>query len=360
MKQYTKLFSPYTLGTLQLKNRIVMAPMTRSRAIDNIPNELMAQHYADRAEAGLIITEGVSPSPNGLGYSRIPGAYSDEQAKGWKAVADAVHARDGKIFMQLMHTGRVSHPLNMPEGGKVVGVSPIAATGDMWTDTQGMQPMPSPEEIPANEIDNLIAEYVHSAQAAIAAGFDGIEIHSANGYLPMQFLSPASNQRSDKYGGSHENRNRFVLELAAAITAAIGKDKVGIRLSPFNKFNSMEPDEQEEAQYIALTTGLKEIGLAYMHLLTFAMPATLLADMHTAFGGPFILNGGYIADRAEADLEAGKGELISFGSSFIPNPDLVQRIQKGQELAKPDQSTFYTPGEKGYNDYPTFAQEFFR
>ncbi len=346
------LFSPFTLGKLQLSNRVVMAPMTRSRAIGNVPNSLMAEYYAQRANAGLIITEGTSPSPNGLGYSRIPGMYSDEQIKGWKAVTDAVHAKGGKIFIQLMHTGRVSHGLNLPAGAEVVGPSAVAAAGDMWTDAQGMQPMPVPKEIPTGEIVKTIGEYVHSAKAAIEAGFDGVEIHGANGYLPMQFLSPGSNRRTDEYGGSYENRNRFVLELAAAVVAAIGAERVGIRLSPFNKFNDITPDEQEEAQYLALTEGLKKTGIAYIHMLTFAMPVAMIGNMKEAFGGTFILNGGYTAARAAGDITAGNCELVSFGNAYISNPDLVHRMETGAELVAADQSTFYTPGEKGYTDYP--------
>lgn len=346
------LFTSYQLGGITLKNRMVMAPMTRSRAIGNVPNEIMVKYYSDRASAGLIITEGTSPSPDGLGYSRIPGMYSEAQVKGWKAVTDAVHAKGGKIFIQLMHTGRMGHQLNLPDGAKVVGPSPIAAAGQMWTDQQGMQPHPVPHEISTGEVSAVINEYVHSAKAAIEAGFDGVEIHAANGYLPTQFLNPGANQRTDKYGGNHENRNRFVLELTEAITAAIGKDKVGIRLSPFNKFNDTLPDEDEAGQYLALTEGLKKTGLVYIHLLTFAMPAELTEQMHSIFGCTFILNGGYTKDRAEADIEAGKCELVSFGNTFISNPDLPARMLAGAELNKADPATFYTPGEVGYNDYP--------
>ncbi len=348
------LFGAYQLGPITLKNRVVMAPMTRSRAIGNVPNELMAQYYADRGEAGLIITEGVSPSPNGLGYARIPGIFNDAQVAGWKTVTDAVHAKGGKIFIQLMHTGRIGHPANMPEGAKVVGPSPIAGPEGMWTDAQGMQPMPVPEEIPTSGIPALIGEYVQASKNAMAAGFDGVEIHAANGYLPMQFLNVASNQRTDAYGGSYENRNRFVLELASALVAAIGKEHVGIRLSPFNPFNGMTPDPQhEEAQFTALAKGLDEAGVCYIHMLGFALPASLLQSMSAAYSGPIMLNGGYGADRAAADIAAGKAALISFGNTFLSNPDLVTRMKQGAPLNTADQATFYTPGPVGYNDYPT-------
>jgi N-ethylmaleimide reductase len=348
------LFGEYKLGALTMKNRVVMAPMTRCRAIGNVPNELMAKYYADRANAGLIITEGVSPSPNGLGYARIPGIFSEAQVAGWKAVTDAVHTNNGKIVVQLMHTGRVSHQLNLPEGAAVVGPSAIAATGDMWTDAQGMQPMPTPAEIPTEGIAAVIEEYVQAAKNAVAAGFDGVEIHAANGYLPMQFLNIASNQRTDAYGGSFENRNRFVLELAAAMVAAVGKDFVGIRISPYNPFNSMTPDEaNEDAQYTALAKGLNEIGVSYIHILGFTLPDALLQSIQKEYKGTIMLNGGYTADRAASDIQAGKAQLISFGNTYISNPDLVARMLQGAALTPADPNTFYTPGAEGYNDYAT-------
>lgn len=351
-QSFTTLFSPFRLGSIELKNRIVMAPMTRCRAIDNLANDLMAAYYADRATAGLLITEGVAPSPNGLGYARIPGIYSTEQTESWKKVTTAVHAKGGRIFMQLMHTGRISHPLNMPAGAEVVGASPIAApTTSMWTDQQQLQPLPVPRELSTTEIKSVIDEFVNSAKNAIAAGFDGIEIHAANGYLPNQFLSAGSNQRTDAYGGSPENRNRFVLELAEAISAAIGADKTGIRLSPFGKFNDIVDDDTAEDQYRSLLAGLKRVGLVYVHFVNFGIPEQALASFTTAFGGTVILNGGYTPARAEADLEAGKAQLISFGSPFIANPDLVIRFREGVELAPADQATFYTADAKGYTDY---------
>lgn len=331
-----------------------MAPMTRSRAIGNVPNELQVKHYADRADAGLIITEGTSPSPNGLGYARIPGLFNAAQIKAWKAVTDAVHAKGGKIFAQLMHSGRISHPLNLPAGAEVIGASAIAAaTTQMWTDQQQMQPLPVPRALSTEEVATLIREYVNSAKAGMEAGFDGIEIHAANGYLPMQFLTAGSNQRTDQYGGSPENRNRFVLELTAAIADAIGKDKTGIRLSPFNKFNDMEEDDTAEAQYIALLKGLRETGIAYVHFITFSIPPATLEVLQDSFGGTIILNGGYTAEKAEAALAQGKADLVSFGSLFIANPDLVKRFKTGAELSKGDANTFYSAGEPGYNDYAT-------
>lgn len=358
-QSYPLLYSPYTLGSNKLKNRIVMAPMTRSRAIGNIPNDLMVTYYSNRADAGLIITEGVAPSPDGLGYARIPGLFNKEQANAWKEVTDAVHAKAGKIFVQLMHTGRVSHPLNLPDEGIVKGVSALAATTtQMYTDQEGMQPLPVPKEISTGEIKELIAEYVQSAVYAMEAGFDGVELHGANGYLIDQFLNAASNHREDVYGGSIENRNRFALEVTEAVAAAIGKDKTGIRLSPFGAFNDMRPDEQTEQQYVHLASGLKHIDIAYIHIVDHssmgapAIPQSVKDGIREAFASTIILSGGYDAAGAEADLEAGRGELVAFGRAFLANPDLVKRIEIGAELNQPDFNTFYTPGEKGYTDYP--------
>jgi len=356
------LFSPYKLGNISLQNRIVMAPMTRSRAIGNIPNALMADYYGSRASAGLIITEGVAPSPNGLGYARIPGIYSDEQIAGWKKVTDAVHAKGGRIFVQIMHTGRIAHQLNLPAGAEVIGASPIAAANtQMYTDQEGMQPHPVPREVPTSDIPSLITEFVHAAKSAIVAGFDGVELHGANGYLLEQFLNTASNRRTDQYGGSIENRNRLVLKVTAAVADAIGKERTGIRLSPFGYSNEILPDETTEEQYTKLAAGLKAIGIVYIHLVDHsalgapAVPQSVKDAIKKEFGGTIILSGGYEPDRAEADLKAGKGELIAFGRPFIANPDLVERLSKGEELALADQNTFYTPGEKGYTDYPVLT-----
>src|SRR5271170_7268306 len=247
--QVSKIFTPYTLGHLTLKSRIVMAPMTRSRALNNIPNNLMAEFYAQRASAGLLITEGTSPSPNGLGYARIPGIFNSDQVNGWKLVTKAVHEKGGKIFIQLMHTGRVGHELNLPKGGKIIAPSAIVAEGQMWTDSKGMKDHPVPHALSADELQATKAEYVKAAKNAIEAGFDGIELHGANGYLLEQFLSPFSNVRTDNYGGSVENRARFVIEVAAESAAAIGKEKVAIRLSPYGAFNDMPAYNEIEATY---------------------------------------------------------------------------------------------------------------
>ncbi|MEO7802440.1 MAG: alkene reductase [Ginsengibacter sp.] len=361
-KKHSHLFSPYTLGTLELDNRIVMAPMTRSRAIGNVPNDLVVKYYSERASAGLIITEGTSPSPNGLGYARIPGLFNSEQIAAWKIVTDAVHAKGGKIFVQLMHTGRITHPLNLPEGAKVIAPSPIAAdTTQMYTDKEGMKDLPVPEALTKDGLKDTIQEFVDSAKAAVDAGFDGIELHSANGYLLEQFLSAASNQRQDEYGGSEENRNRFVLEVSQAVADAIGTEKVGIRLSPFGAFNDIKWDDTTESQFTKLAAGLKAIGIVYIHVVDHtsmgapAYPQSVKDEIRNAFGGAIIMSGGYDAEKAEADLASGQGELVAFGRPYISNPDLVERFEEAIPLAVPDYNTFYTPGAKGYIDYEKSA-----
>ncbi len=352
------LFSPATLGALTLSNRVVMAPMTRNRSLGNVPGELVATYYGQRASAGLIITEGTSPSPNGLGYPRIPGIFSEAQVAGWKAVTAAVHAKGGKLFLQLMHTGRIGHPANLPAGAEVLAPSAVAAAGEIWTDAQGLQPHPVPRAMSEQEIRQTAAEFAQGCTNAVEAGFDGVELHSANGYLLEQFLNPGSNTRTDAYGGSIENRSRFTLEVAAAAVAAIGKDRVGIRLSPHGVFNDIAPFAETEAAYTYLAQQIDKLGLVYLHLVDHSAmgappvaPATV-QKIREAYHGTLILSGGYDRDRAQADLAAGKADLIAFGRPFISNPDLPARLQAGAPLAAYDMSAFYTPGEKSYTDYP--------
>lgn len=355
------LFSTFQLGSLQLQNRLVMAPMTRSRAIGNVPNELMVEYYRQRASAGLIITEGTSPSPNGLGYARIPGIFSEAQVAGWRAVTAAVHRGGAKFFMQLMHTGRIGHALNLPAGARVLGPSAVVAAGEMYTDTQGMQPHPVPEAMSAADIKTAVAEFAQAARNAMQAGFDGIELHGANGYLLEQFIRPNSNQRQDNYGGGIENRARFVLEVVDAVSAAIGKDKVGIRLSPYGVFNDMPLYDAMEADYIYLARQLDARGVVYVHLVDHTamgaptVPASIKDAIRKHFRGVLILSGGYDAVRAEADLAAGKADLIAVARPFLANPDLPARWRTRAALNEPDFSTFYTPGEKGYIDYPALT-----
>jgi N-ethylmaleimide reductase len=355
------LLSKTTLGPLSLQNRLVMCPLTRSRATGNVPNDLMVQYYAQRASAGLIISEGTTPSPNGLGYPRIPGIFSAEQVAGWKKITDAVHAGGAKMFIQFMHTGRIGHPLNLPAGAKVVAPSAVAAKGEMFTDAEGLKPHPIPHAMTAADIKSTIAEFVQAAKNAMAAGFDGVELHGANGYLLEQFIRPNSNTRTDNYGGSIENRARFALEVIDATIAAIGKDKVGIRLSPFGVFNDMPLYPEMEADYTYLAQKLNAAGLLYIHLVDHSsmgapkVPDSMKATFRSVFKGALILSGGYDAARAESDLAAGKCDLVAVGKPFLANPDLVARWKTHAAVNAPDMATFYTPGPKGYTDYPALA-----
>ena len=357
------LFSKTKLGSLTLQNDLVMCPLTRNRAPGNVPNDLMVQYYTQRASAGLIITEGTSPSPNGLGYPRIPGIFSAEQVAGWKKITNAVHAGGTKMFIQFMHTGRIGHPLNLPAGAKVLAPSAVAAKGEIYTDAEGMKPLPTPHAMTEADIKTAIAEFAQAAKNALTAGFDGIELHGANGYLLEQFIRPNSNGRTDRYGGGIENRARFVIEVVNAVIAAIGKDKVGIRLSPFGVFNDMPLYPEMEADYTYLAQKLNAAGLLYIHLVDHSsmgapkVPDSMKATFRSVFKGALILSGGYNAARAESDLAAGKGDLIAVGKPFLANPDLVERWKTGAAVNAPDMATFYTPGPKGYTDYPTLAEQ---
>lgn len=356
------LFESFQLRSITLSNRIVMSPLTRSRASsDNIPTEIMATYYAQRASAGLIITEGTSPSPNGLGYARIPGLFNEAQVQGWKRVTDAVHAKGGKIVVQLMHTGRVSHQANLPAGAEVLGPSPETCPGEMWTDAQGSQPHTPPRAMTEDDIRNVIGEYATAAGLAIQAGFDGIELHAANGYFLEQFLNANINHRTDGYGGTAEGRNRLVLEVARAAAKEIGAERVGIRLSPHGVVNAAGAFDGVDEQYLALVKQLSALGLMYVHVLDHSalgappVPATLKADLRAAFNGPFILAGGLDKAGAEQALSEGRADLTAMGRPFIANPDLVERLRQDAPLNAPSPDTFYTPGAKGYTDYPTLA-----
>lgn len=356
-----KLFSPFKLGRITLKNRVVMAPMTRSRAEAGVPTDIMATYYGQRAGAGLIITEGTSPSPNGLGYARIPGLYNAGQVAGWRKVTDAVKAGGGAIFVQLMHCGRIGHPTNFVDpGARLVAPSALAAPGTMYTDAAGPLEHPVPEAMTEADIRAAIQEYADSAALAIEAGFDGVELHGANGYLIDQFLGRATNHRADGWGGDIQGRIRFAVEVAQAVTARIGADRVGVRVSPYGVFNGQSPegDADHEALYVALARALSALKLAYIHVVDHQamgappVPASVKAAIRGAFDGPYMLSGGYDAARAEADLEANLGELVAFGRPFLSNPRLVEKLQGGEALLPVDFSTLYTPGPKGYIDYP--------
>jgi N-ethylmaleimide reductase len=358
----TMLFEPLLNPALSLRNRLVMSPMTRSRAVDsNTPNALMAEYYGQRASAGLIITEGTSPSPNGLGYPRIPGLFNAAQVAGWKKVTQAVHALDGKIFVQLMHTGRVTHVANLPSGAEVVGPGVEVCPGEMYTDAQGMQPNSVPRAMDERDIAHAVAEHAHAARLALEAGFDGVELHGANGYLIEQFLNANVNHRSDGYGGTIAARNRFALEVARATTSAIGAERVGIRLSPYGVFNGTGPYPDLEPQYLSLVEQLSALKLLYIHVLdhssmgTPPVPASIKLLLRQTFKGLCILAGGFDAKSAEAALSEGRADLIAFGRPFLANPDLVARLRKSAPLNAIDMATFYVPGAKGYTDYPTLA-----
>jgi N-ethylmaleimide reductase len=306
----------------------------------------------------LIVTEGVSPSPNGLGYARIPGLFNEAQVAGWKLVTDAVHAKGGKIFVQLMHTGRVSHQDNLPAGAQVVGPSSEVCPGEMWVDkSASMQPHSVPHAVSEAEIMHVVHEYANAAKLAVEAGFDGIELHAANGYLMEQFLNPNVNKRADGYGANIAGRNRFVIEVADACIKAIGGNKVGIRISPQGVFNSTGDFAELEPQYLALARELSKMGLVYLHLVDHSamgappVSADLKRKIREAFNGTYIAVGGFTAQTAEKALEAKEADLIAFGRPFISNPDLVEKLKTGAKLVDPDMSTFYTPGEKGYTDY---------
>lgn len=357
----SELFKEAHVGSITVKNRIVMSPMTRCRAIGNIPNELMANYYGQRAGAGLIITEGTSPSPNGLGYARIPGIFSNQQIEGWKKVTSAVHAKGGKIVVQLMHTGRISHALNLPAGAEVLAPSAVKPAGQMWTDAQQMQDFPIPKAMTNDDLVKTKAEFVNAAKNAVVAGFDGVELHGANGYLLEQFLSPISNLRTDVYGGSIENRSRFVLEVVKEVADAIGKEKTGIRVSPFGVASDMPHYPEIQATYDYLSKELNKLDIAYIHVVDHsamgapAVPLEMKRIIRTNFENTIILAGGYDKAKAIADFDSLLGDLVAFGRPFINNPDLVNRLVNDQPLSIDlHMDLFYTPDEKGYTDYPMY------
>jgi N-ethylmaleimide reductase len=358
MNEY-KLFSAAKVGTEELQNRVVMAPMTRCRAIGNVPNKLMAEYYNQRSGAGMIITEGTSPSPNGLGYARIPGIFSLQQVEGWKLITSAVHQHGAKIVVQLMHTGRISHELNMPEGAQILAPSAVKATGQMWTDAKQLQDFPVPKAMTTDDLLHAKSEFVDAALNAVDAGFDGVELHAANGYLLEQFLSPVSNIREDNYGGSIENRCRFVLEVAAAVADAIGKEKTGIRLSPYGVASDMPHYPEIDATYKYLAVQLNNLEIGYIHLVDHSamgapeVPTEVKKLIRDTFKNTIILAGGYDKERAEADIQSGLGDLVAFGRPFINNPDLVARFKNNWPLSQDlKMDLFYAADEKGYTDYP--------
>lgn len=345
------LFTNLQFGDHLLRNRIAMAPMTRSRADGNgIQSPMAVEYYGARAEAGLLITEGTGPSAMGMGYARTPGIYSAEQIAAWKPVTAAVHAKGGKIFLQVMHVGRIAHAANRTIADPPVAPSAIAAAGNMWTDSQGMQPNATPRALELSEIPGVIEEFAQATRNALAAGFDGVELHAASGYLPNQFLSPHANQRNDAYGGSIPNRIRFVVETLEAMVAASGSaGKVSMKVSPGMQFNDIGESDPIPT-YVALAEAINPLGLAGLHVMRTGIGAE--TALRKAFRGTLLVGGGFLKAEANQALAEGAADAIVFGTTFLANPDLVKRFEVDAPLNQPDSTTFYTPGPAGYLDYP--------
>ena len=358
----SKLFESYKLGPITLSNRTVMAPLTRNRAVAGfVPNPLSVEYYAQRASAGLLITEASQISQQAQGYQDTPGIYTPEQVAGWKKVTDAVHAKGGRIFIQLWHVGRISHTDLQPNGGAPVAPSAIRAKGktyvnNAFTDTS------EPRALELSEIPGLIEDYRKAAKNAIEAGFDGVEIHAANGYLLEQFARDSTNKRTDEYGGSIENRAKLILEVTRAVVKEIGAERTGIRISPVTPANDCAPDSQSQKLFDYIVDGLSAEKLVYLHVVEGSTGGPRdnvpfdYASLRKRFKGTYIGNNGYDLALAEKVLAADEADLIAFGKLFIANPDLVERFKAGAELNKPDQATFYGGGAKGYTDYPTLAE----
>jgi N-ethylmaleimide reductase len=358
----SRLFTPFALSALQLPHRIVMAPMTRNRAgTGNVPTPLVAEHYAQRASAALIVTEATQISPQGVGYPGTPGLHSDEQVEGWRGVTRAVHQQGGRIFVQLWHVGRISHPSLQPNGALPVAPSPIAPQGNALT-ADGPQPFVTPRGLEEAEITEIVRQYARAAARARDAGFDGVEIHGANGYLIEQFLVDGSNRRSDRYGGSVANRARFLLEVTQAVSQAWDPARVGVRLSPRGTFNDIS-DSNRAATFGHAVDALGEFGLAYLHLVDPVVNGAaddsiprLAPYLRRRFSGALIVNGGFTLERAAAAIEQDEADLVAFGVPFLSNPDLPVRLRLGAALNAPIRATFYGGDARGYTDYPTLEQ----
>jgi N-ethylmaleimide reductase len=346
------LWTSTTVGGLSLPHRLVMAPMTRDRSTpEGVPTDLNAEYYAQRASHALIISEGTQPSPDGQGYLLTPGIHDDDQIAGWRKVTDAVHAADGRIFIQLMHTGRVAHPDNTPHGRRPVAPSAVRPEGVMFT-ASGPQEMPTPRALSTQEVVATVDDFRRAAAAAVAAGADGVEIHGANGYLVHQFLSDNTNRRTDGYGGSIEGRIRFAVEVAGAVAGEIGAERTGIRISPANPYNDIAESDTAEL-YAALVNALRPLDLAYLHVLHVG-DEELLGALRALWPGTLILNrGGTDLPIRAKDVDNGTADLVSVGALALANPDLVERLRAGAPLNNPDPSTFYGGGVAGYTDYPT-------
>ena len=347
------LFEPLDVGALRLPNRIVMAPLTRCRAGETrIPNALMAQYYTQRAAAGLIITEATSVTPMGIGYAGTPGIWSAEQVEGWKLTTNGVHDAGGRIFLQLWHVGRISHPMFL-NGDAPVAPSAIAASGNV-SQVRPPEPYPMPRELELSEIPGIVEAYRRGAENAKAAGFDGVEIHGANGYLLDQFLQDISNHRSDAYGGAIENRARLMLEVTDAVSSVWGADRVGMHLAPRGDAHSMG-DSDLAATFAYVATELGKRRIAFICAREYAADDRLGPKLKAAFGGVYIVNEKFKKADAEQLIGAGEADAVAFGKAFIANPDLVRRLAENAPLNDRDMSTFYAPGPHGYVDYPALA-----
>lgn len=356
----TTLFEPFRLGDIDVATRIVMAPLTRNRAPGCLPNDLMVTYYAQRADpatgAGLIVSEASQISPQGQGYADTPGIHSVAQVAAWRRVTDAVHARGGRIVCQLWHVGRISHTALQPGGAAPVSSTARAAHSRARVDGQYV-PCSAPRALRADEIPGIVADYAHAARCAMDAGFDGVEVHAANGYLIEQFLRDSINDRHDDWGGSIENRTRFFAEVVAAVAGAAGAGRTGVRLSPVTPANDAGPDRDPQALYGRAVERIAPLRLAYLHVVEGATGGARdiapfdYADLRRRFGGPWMVNNGYDAALARAALAEGRADLVAFGRPFIANPDLGRRLREGRPWAVPDRRGFYDGGAAGYTDY---------
>ena len=349
----SSIWTPARLGEIELANRLVMAPMTRSRALPNgVPGPLAAEYYSQRAAVGLIVSEGTQPSDDGQGYALTPGVYTDAHVAGWKKITDAVHEKGSRIFVQLMHVGRLSHPDNTPHHRQALAPSAIAPNEKIFTLT-GLQTVPEPRAMTAQDIRQTIADFANAAKRAVEAGADGVEIHGANGYLVQQFIAPNANQRADEYGGSVENRARFAIETARAVADAIGANRTGIRISPHATLGGLQEGPEGPDLYRYLVGELDRAKLAYLHVMQLGDEA-LLGDLRKLWHQSLIVNRpGRAVEDIGADVAKGNADLESFGQLVLCNPDFVERVRNGQPMNTADRSTFYGGGEKGYIDYPS-------
>jgi N-ethylmaleimide reductase len=353
--QTDTLFKPGQAGAIPVANRVFMAPMTRNRA--GVPGELAVDYYRQRAGAGLIVTEATQVSPQGQGYPLTPGIHNQEQVAAWRRITDAVHGAGGRIALQLWHVGRISHPSLQPEGGLPVAPSAIAPEGQSIT-YEGMQPFVTPRALETDEVPGIVEQFRHGAELAKQAGFDGVEVHGANGYLIDQFLRDGSNRRTDRYGGSIENRLRLLLEVTEAVTGVWGPDRVGVRLSPLNPFNSTT-DSDPASHFGRAVAALNGLGLAYLHLVEPGPGAEgqdILTRIRASWTGFYVANGGYTPDTAALALASGHADAVAFGKPYISNPDLTDRVRGNAPLTSPDVATFYIGGAKGYVDYPALSR----